>query len=177
MSWSCVSGEATNGSDENVTRPTRYLSGSLVEEPLDRLLCGHEARRLDVVGLHRPRDVDGQGDRRLLVGDGALDLGAGERDDREDQRERGERRRQVRAPARLARHDSGEHLDVRVVDGVAGAPPLERAVDQRRERHDQEREQRERPLDPHFAHSACTWTAARTRAGRPARRVALTRTC
>ena len=51
------------------------LVGHLVEEPLDRLLCGHEARRLDVVGLHRPRDVDGQGDRRLLVGDGALDLG------------------------------------------------------------------------------------------------------
>ena len=75
---------------------------------------------------------------------------------------------------RLRPATDGEHVDVRVVDRVAGAPALEHEVAEHRQRHEQQREQREGPFDPHRAHSASTCTSART-AGSSPRRVALTR--
>ena len=93
-------------------------------------------------------------------------------------------REQRRAPAaRSARQrDSpattrGEHLDVRVLDGVAGAPPLEREVGQHRERHDQQREQRERPLRSSLRTLRLDLDRSPDVGGQTRARVALTSTC
>ena len=122
---SCVSGAATYGSDEKVTRPTRYLPGSPVEEAPHRLLRGPEPRRLDVVGGHRARDVDGEGDRGLLARDRRPHLRPGERCQGAHQRHERQRRRERVSPVRAAGRDRGQHLDVRVVDGVARPAPLD----------------------------------------------------
>ena len=145
--------------------PDAVLLREPVEEAADRLLRGSEAGRLDVLGAHRPRHVDGEGDRGLLAGNGHLDLGPCERGEGAGQCQRRECRRNEAPPARRAGRDHGEHVDVRVVDRVPGSSALDRQVAEHRERHDQEREQHQWPGDPHRAHSACTCTSTRTSGG------------
>ena len=69
------------------------LGRQAVEELPDRLLRRLEARRLDVVGEHRARGVDGEHDRRLLAVDHHVGLRPGERERERCQREQEERGR------------------------------------------------------------------------------------
>ena len=62
-----------------------------LQEEADRLLCGSEPRRLDVLGLHRPRCVHDEDDRRSFARNHPVDRGSSERDQEHDESEREER--------------------------------------------------------------------------------------
>src|SRR5439155_2695270 len=72
------------------------------------------------------------------------------------------------------RDDRGEHLEVREPDGVASAPPLQEQVTGETRRHDEERQQEQRPDEAHGYFSTprvqiattCSSTRLPTRAGR-----------
>ena len=106
-------------------QPDAVAGGKPGEEAPDRLLRGTQPRRLDVIGGHRARDVDRERDRGLLAGHRHSRLGPRERSEGARQRQQRKHRREQVAPASPAGRDGGQHLDVRVVDRVAGTTALD----------------------------------------------------
>ena len=128
-----------------------------------------EPRRLDVLGLHRAGDVDHEHDRRLLAVGEPVHARAREADEQRGEREQEEREPGVAAPRPCALDDAGEHVQVRVADGVLRRPPLQPAVGEHDQRQQQQAEQEERggeaQLGP-FAQTAWICTSTRTFCGR-----------
>ena len=119
------------------TTPTRDWSGS-DSSSVGRRARHRQPRRLDVVGGHRRRGVHGQDQGRLALRH--LDCGLRARDSEHErrQREQGEQRRQVPAPARPLRGDVREQVEVREADGVRVASALQQQVPEERERDEDE---------------------------------------
>src|SRR5581483_4060642 len=80
-------------------------------------------------------------------------------------RERDEDRRRVAPPGAALADHAREHVEVGERDRVAGAPPLEQPVAERRDRQRRQRQEQQRVPEAHQlppAQIALTWTTART---------------
>ena len=134
------------------------LLGEPVHEIGRGLLGGDQAVRIDVGGPHGAGDVHREHDRGLLARHGQDERRPGEADRQRGDRGEVEHGREVAPPARRARRDVGQQVNVGEADRVAGAAPLDEEVADQRDRHDQEAEQQ---LGTGEAHAALPRTRRR----------------
>ncbi len=121
----------------------------LLEEATDRLLRDREPSRRDVGRDHRARRVHREHDRRLLLLDREGRVRPGEAGRERGERQQAEHRRQVAQLAGAPADQVRRQRRVREGRRLALAPPLEHDVAGDRERHRQERQEPERPVEAH----------------------------
>ena len=121
----------------------------LVEERLRGDTRRVEPRRLDVVRLHRARDVDREDDRRLLALHVDGRVRPRDADDEEDERDEQRQRRQVAEPTRAAVDDVREQVGIPELGLRRDPPAVAIDVDRDEDRERRERRERERPVEAH----------------------------